>query len=146
LAGLGKGAYQLLKEKGLSGESHWELLIQGYRGNPLMLKLAAITIQEVFDGNVTDFLDTTLFTDDVSDFVDNLLKRLSQIEAKILGQISQQEHPVCLPELRHSLSELSSQNILSGMASLRKRALVEKSERGFLLPPVLSEVIKHHPT
>lgn len=146
LAGLGKGAYQMLKEKGLSGESHWETLIQGYRGNPLMLKLAAITIKEVFDGNVTDFLETTLFTDDVSNFVDNLLKRLSQVEAKILGQIAQQQDPVCLPELRHSLSELDSQNILSGVASLRKRALVEKSDRGFLLPPVLSEVIKYHPT
>lgn len=145
LAGLGKGAYQLLKEKGLSGESHWESLVQGYRGNPLMLKLAAITIQEVFDGNVTDFLDTTLFTDDVSDFVDNLLKRLSQVEATILDQIAQQQHPVCLPQLRESLSELSSQNILSAVASLRKRALVEKSERGFILPPVFSEVIKHHP-
>jgi len=147
LAGLGNGAYQLLAEKGLSGESHWESLIQGYRGNPLMLKLAAITIQEVFDGNVTDFLDTTLFTDDVSDFVDNLLKRLSQVEAKILGQIAQQQHPVCLPQLRENLSELSSQHILSAVASLSKRSLVEKSDRGFMLPPVLTEVIKqHHPT
>lgn len=146
LGGLGQGAYQLLKEKGLSGESHWESLIQGYRGNPFMLKLAAITIQEVFDGNVTDFLETTLFTEDVSDFVEHLLKRLSQVEAKIIGQIAQQQHPVALPQLRETLSEISSQHILSAVASLRKRALVEKSDRGFMLPPVLSEVIKHHPT
>ena len=144
LTGLGKGAYQLLKAKGLSGKSHWNSLIQGYRGNPLMLKLAAITIQEVFDGNVTDFLDATLFTQDVSDFVDNLLNRVSDVETKLLGQIAQQEKPVRLPELQESLSELSSQNILSVVASLRKRSFLEKSESGFILPPVFSEVIKHH--
>lgn len=145
LAGLGAGAYQLLKEKRLSGQSDWESLIQGYRGNPFMLKLAAITIQEVFDGDVTDFINTTLFTHDVSDFVQQLLQRLSEVEAKILSQIAQGQSPLPLPQLREHLSDVSYQDILSAIASLRKRALVEKSERGFMLPPVLSEVIKNYP-
>lgn len=144
LAGLGEGAYQLLKEKRLSGQSDWEFLIQDYRGNPFMLKLAAITIQEVFDGDVTDFINTTLLTHDVSEFVQQILQRLSEVEAKILSQIAASKSPLTLPQLREQLSELSYQDILSAVASLRKRALVEKSERGFMSPPVLSEVIKNY--
>jgi DNA-binding CsgD family transcriptional regulator len=96
LGGLGEAAKFILKEKGLSGEKNWGELIRGYRGNPFMLKLAATTIQEVFDGSVTEFLATTLFTHDISDFVEELLERLSELEKKILYQIALKKEPVLL--------------------------------------------------
>ena len=140
LGGLGEAAKFILKEKGLSGEKNWGELIRGYRGNPFMLKLAATTIQEVFDGSVTEFLATTLFTHDISDFVEELLERLSELEKKILYQIALKKEPVLLKELQRSLSEVSPQELISGVASLRQRSLVERAESGFTLPPAVMEV------
>ncbi len=105
-----------------------------------MLKLAATTIKEVFDGSVTEFLATTLFTRDIRDFVEELLERLSELEKKILYQIALKKEPVPLKELQQSLPEVSPQELIGGVASLRQRSLVERAEGGFALPPAVMEV------
>ena len=138
--GLGEAAQFILKEKGLSGEKNWGELIRGYRGNPLMLKLVAITIKEVFDGSVTDFLETTLFTHDINDYVEELLERLSDLEKKILYQIAVHKEPVLLKELQNHLPDVSAQELIRGVASLNQRSLVERSEGGFTLPPAVMAV------
>lgn len=141
IEGLGEAAKLLLKEKGLSAEENWEQLIQDYRGNPLMLKLVSATIQEVFDGNVKEFLETTFFTRDVTGFVTELLEQLSELEAKIIVQMANQEQPIILQQLRENLSGVSSQDVIGAVASLRQRALVEKSREGFTLPPVIKATL-----
>jgi hypothetical protein len=141
LGGLGEAARLILKEKGLSGEKNWDELIRGYRGNPFLLKLVAITIQEVFDGSVTDFLSTTLFTHDVSDFIEEILERLSDLEKQILYQIAAKKAAVSLKELQRNLADVSPQELMRGVASLRQRSLVERSGDGFTLPPAVMEVI-----
>ncbi len=105
-----------------------------------MLKLAATTIKEVFDGSVTEFLATTLFTRDIRDFVEELLERLSELEKKILYQIALKKEPVPLKELQQSLPEVSPQELIGGVGSLRQRSLVERAEGGFALPPAVMEV------
>lgn len=40
----------------LSFEDTWEILIQTYRGNFLALKLISTTIQELFNGSVSEFI------------------------------------------------------------------------------------------
>ncbi|MGK7902297.1 MAG: NB-ARC domain-containing protein [Hormoscilla sp.] len=140
LEGLADDARSILKEKGLSGQKNWGKLIQGYRGNPLMLKLVAITIKEVFDGNVTDFLATTLFTHDISNLIGELFDRLSGLEKQILSHIALSEGPVKLPALQESLSETSPQDLLRALSSLIGRSLLEKTEGGFALPPAVMAV------
>lgn len=140
LGGLGEAARLILKEKGLSGEKNWDELIRGYRGNPFLLKLVAITIQEVFEGSVTDFLSTTLFTHDVSDFIEEILERLSDLERQILYQIAAKKAAVSLKELQRKLTDVSPQALMRGVASLRQRSLVERTVDGFTLPPAVMEV------
>jgi DNA-binding CsgD family transcriptional regulator len=140
LEGLGDAATLLLKEKGLSGEKNWKMLIQGYRGNPLMLKLVATTIKEIFDGDVSTFLKTTIFTRDISDFIEAILERLSDLEMEVLEQIAQADKPIVISELLEDLSQ-SPQDIVSALASLRARSLLDKTEEGFTLPPVVRSVI-----
>ncbi|NEO40758.1 MAG: AAA family ATPase [Moorea sp. SIOASIH] len=140
LEGLGEAAQYILQEKGLSGQKNWDYLIKAYRGNPLMLKLVAITIKEVFDGSVTDFLATTLFTHDVSDFIEEILDRLSDLEHKIIYTMASHKEPVILTQLQDELLEISPQELLRALASLRQRSLVEKSQGGFTLPPAVMEV------
>ncbi len=140
LAGLGEDARYILKEKGLSDEKQWGELIKGYRGNPLLLKLVAITIKEVFDGSVNDFLKTTLFTRDVSDVIEDILERLSELEQRILYQLVVKREPVVFKDLQKSFAEVSTQELIGGVASLLQRSLIERSEGGFTLPPAIMEV------
>ncbi|MDJ0618027.1 MAG: NB-ARC domain-containing protein [Calothrix sp. MO_192.B10] len=141
LGGLSEAANQLLQGKKLSGQAGWEQLIQVYSGNPLMLKLVATTIQEVFDGNVTDFLSTTLFTHDVIDFVAEMLERLSELETTIILEMVKTKEPIKLAALQNHLSEVSQKDLIRALLSLRQRSLVDKSQGGFTLPPAVRETV-----
>ena len=141
LNGLGEHARSLLQEKGLCGEQDWTTLIEQYRGNPLMLKLAATTVQEVFDGDVGEFLTTTLFPHGVTDFVAPTIDRLSALELNIILEIAKQEFPLKLQQLIANLAEFSTQDIIDAVVSLKQRSLVEKIDNGFILPPVVKEVV-----
>ena len=55
LKGLGLAASEILRESKLLDESEWEKLINIYQGNPLLLKITAQTIQEIFGGRVGEF-------------------------------------------------------------------------------------------
>lgn len=140
LEGLGDAAWLILKEKGLSGEKQWQPLIQGYRGNPFMLKLVATTIKEVFDGDVTDFLSTTLFTHDISDFIEEILDRLSELEEQVLVYLAHQKEAISFKSLQQHFSDTSPQEVIRALGSLSQRSLVEKSEGRFILPPAVREV------
>ncbi len=45
-----------------------------------------------------------------------------------------------LKELHQRLSDVSAQELIKGVASLRQRSLVERAEGGFTLPPAVMEV------
>ena len=141
LRGLGEHARSLLQEKGLCGEQDWTTLIEKYRGNPLMLKLAATTVQEVFDGDVGEFLTTTLFPHSVTDFVAQMVKRLSVLESKVIVEIANQELPIKLQQLITNLAEVSTQDIIDAVVSLKQRSLIEKVDSGFILLPAVREII-----
>ena len=46
----------ILKGTGLKDEDSWLKLINLYEGNPVYLKSIAISIQNIFDGDVAEFL------------------------------------------------------------------------------------------
>lgn len=135
-------AKQLLTEKGLTGDTQkWTDLIRGYRGNPLMLKMVATTIRDVFDGNVTAFLKTTLFTHDISDYIEDILDRVSEIEEEILHQIVLKQQPMSVDQLIKALPDSSPQDLIQALQSLKQRSLLETSEGRFNLPPAVMDVI-----
>jgi hypothetical protein len=54
-----KGAMALLQARGFSGkENGLDALTSQYRGNPAALRIVSTTIQELFNGNVSEFLKT----------------------------------------------------------------------------------------
>lgn len=141
LQSLDENAKLLLTDKELSGQQDWDSLIERYRGNPMMLKLAATTIQEVFDGDVSDFMATSLFPRNVKDFVKETIDRISELELKIILQIVGKQEPVFLPELISSLADFPIQDVVGAVVSLRQRSLLEKSMHGFVIPPVVEEIL-----
>ena len=135
-------ATRLLTEKGLTGDTQkWTDLIRGYRGNPFMLKMVATTIRDVFDGNVTAFLKTTLFTHDISDYIEDILERVSDIEEEILHQIALKQQSMSMDELITTLPNSSPQDLIQALQSLKQRSLLETSEGRFNLPPAVMNVI-----
>jgi len=65
---------EIFKAKGLS-EPDKSVLIEQYAGNPLALKIVATAIQDVFDGNVAEFLtqNKTVFGDIRDILISNLI-------------------------------------------------------------------------
>ncbi|NER83269.1 MAG: NACHT domain-containing protein, partial [Leptolyngbya sp. SIO1D8] len=131
-------AEHILEEEALTARSHWKALVQQYRGNPLMLRIVAMTIQEVFDGDVRYFLRQrmTLFGD-IKYLIDQQYERLSQAEQDILYQLAERAEPIQLEQLHHPHS-------LPAITALLRRALIEKSAAGFTLRPVVMEYVRHH--
>ena len=133
-----EAAEPILAEEALSTRPYWKTLVQQYRGNPLMLRIVAMTIHEVFDGDVRHFLQQrmTLFGD-IKYLIDQQYERLSNAEQDILYCLAEQAEPIQLDQLNHPQS-------LQAISALLRRSLIEKSAAGFTLRPVVMEYVRHH--
>jgi NACHT domain/Bacterial regulatory proteins, luxR family len=144
LEGLGSAAKELLKAKGLCAEQRWSTLIKLYRGNPLALKMVASTIQELFEGNVADFLDMSLtgIVQDIIFLVEQQFERLSPLEKNIMYWLTSEEEAMALAKLRELLP-VPELDLFTAIKSLAERSLVEKSSGKFGLQPVVKEYVKN---
>ncbi|MEH2353623.1 NB-ARC domain-containing protein [Nostoc sp.] len=143
---------EILKLKGLSAaEDEWKVMIERYAGNPLALKIVATTIQDVFDGNVTGFLqqDTAVFGD-IRDILEQQFERLSDLEKDIMYWLAINRESVTLSELRDDIiSPVPQAKLLEAVESLGRRSLIEKAtptlieKTGslFTLQPVVMEYV-----
>ncbi|MBD2242837.1 NB-ARC domain-containing protein [Nostoc sp. FACHB-888] len=135
---------EILKLKGLSAaENEWKVMIERYAGNPLALKIVATTIKDVFDGNVTEFLqqDTAVFGD-IRDILEQQFERLSDLEKEIMYWLAINREPMALQELRDDIiSQVPQAKLMEAVESLGKRSLVEKSAITFTLQPVVIEYV-----
>ncbi|MCX7593550.1 MAG: NB-ARC domain-containing protein, partial [Fischerella sp.] len=135
---------EIFKVKGLSAtEAEWEAIIKLYAGNPLALKIVATTIEDVFDGNATEFLrQNTAVFGDIRDLLDQQFERLSDLEAEIMYWLAVNREPISLSELREDItSPIPPQKLLEALESLVRRSLVEKSAATFTLQPVVMEYV-----
>ena len=144
-----QGAFELLKARGFTGsENGLESLVQQYRGNPSALRIVAGTIQELFNGNVSEFLKQTALA--LGDVLRTLLyqqfERLSQLEKDVLYWLAIKHRPVSLATLRSVMHlQASGSELLDALESLRWRSLIEKmAEQGdvqFMLEPVVLKYV-----
>lgn len=138
---------QILKDKGLIPEPAWANLFDLYRGNPLELKIAARTIQELFGGQVAEFLkQDTLVFGEIGELLAQQCDRLSGLEKEILYWLAIARQPLSLEHLRDTmLLPVPLQELLEAVASLGRRSLLEKiadPDRAlFSLQPVLLEYV-----
>ena len=146
LHGLGEAAQEIFQEKDLSDREDWKELINSYRGNPLALKIVSTTIQDVFGGRVSEFLNKTLFLGDFEYLLSEQFARLSELEKKIMYDIAVAQVPVLCSELpENRLSEVSAAKLLTALESLARRSLIEKIKEGnetlFMLQPMVLKYV-----
>jgi hypothetical protein len=144
-----QGAFDLLRARGFTGsENGLEALVQQYRGNPSALRIVAGTIQELFNGNVSEFLKQTALA--LGDVLRTLLyqqfERLSKLEKDVLYWLAIKHRPVSLSTLRSQMNlQVSGSELIDALESLRWRSLIEKiteqDEVMFLLEPVVLKYV-----
>ncbi|MBN3962124.1 NB-ARC domain-containing protein [Nostoc sp. NMS8] len=127
---------EILKLKGLSAaEDEWKVIIERYAGNPLALKIVATTIKDIFDGNMTDFLqqETAVFGE-IRDILEQQFERLSDLEKDIMYWLAINRESITLSELREDIiSPIPQAKLLEAVESLGRRSLIEKTT------PILTE-------
>jgi WD40 repeat protein/transcriptional regulator with XRE-family HTH domain len=145
LAGLQLAEGQaILAEKGFAvSVGGGATLIQQYAGNPLALKIVATTIQELFDGDVAQFLvqGTTIFGD-ISDLLTQQFNRLSGLEQQMMFWLAINREWISLAELQADIvPAVSSRSLLEALESLQARSLIEKNTAQFTQQPVVMEYV-----
>ena len=135
---------EILQEKGFSiSEADSQTLVEQYAGNPLALKIVTTTIEELFDGDTSQFLEQgTIIFGDVSDLLDQQFARLSALEQQIMYWLGIEREWVSLPELQAELiPAVSPRALLEALESLQARSLIEKNATRFTQQPVVMEYV-----
>lgn len=129
LSGVAQEAGQaILRTQGMTGSSTAVAqLIERYSGNPLALMLIAETIQELFDGDITAFLqeEAPIF-DDIRDVLDQQYARLAPLECDLLLALTIERQPMSETALWQAFAHGNAKRqVLEALRSLQRRSLLE---------------------
>lgn len=118
-------------------------LINRCGGNPLILKIIANNIKDIFDGNIEEFLrQNTLAFDDIRSLLDEQFNPLSELEKQVMYWLAIEREPISTQELRDNIiPSVSPIKLLEALKSLGNRSLIEKSAGSFTQQPVVMEYI-----
>jgi SpoVK/Ycf46/Vps4 family AAA+-type ATPase len=146
LSGLDNIAKKILASQGLKDQESLLKLIDLYEGNPKYLQDISISIQEIFDGAVSEFLeeDGLILTEEMKSDFDAIWLRLSDIEKSIVLEMSRLDSPISRDEIKQCLS-LSSKDISYGLQSLKQRFLlksVSDNHKLFYLASLFKEYVR----
>lgn len=123
-------------------------LIQLYSGNPAALKIITTTIQELFNGDLVEYLrsDELFLGDILEKTLKEQFQRLSEGETKIMYWLVINDKPLALNEIKSKLMfHGENSDILSIIESLLRRSLIEKQTNSekveFTLIPILRRYV-----
>jgi WD40 repeat protein len=128
-------------------ETEWQTLIDRYSGNPLALKIVATTIQELFNGSISEFLaQGTVIFDDIRDLLDQHFNRLSDLERDIVYWLAIAREEVSFAQLKEYIVKPGTQSkLIDAISSLIQRSIVERRlDRNlafFVLQPAVMEYV-----
>lgn len=128
-------------------ETEWQTLIERYSGNPLALKIVATTIQELFNGSISEFLaQGTVIFDDIRDLLDQHFNRLSNLERELVYWLAIAREEVSFAQLKDYLVQSGTQSkLIDAISSLIQRSIVERRlEQNlafFVLQPAVMEYV-----
>jgi hypothetical protein len=118
-------------------------LIDYYGGNPLALKIVSRSIQDLFDGNISEFLNQgTLVFSQVRHLLQQQCDRLSPLEARVMYWLAILRLPATVNMLQNQLVPITTNaELLEALSSLRWRSLIEKAASGFTQQPLVMAYI-----
>ena len=135
---------QLLAATGVTGSTDLTArLIQRYSGHPLALRVAAETIQEIFNGSIERFLAAgVLIFDELRAILDEQFTRLTAVERELLLRLVL-EGTVMPPENLWSIATepATRRAYLEAQRALLRRAWVEPHPAGVWAPALVVEYV-----
>jgi WD40 repeat protein len=138
---------QILISKGLdTTEFQCQTLVNYFGGNPLALKIAATTIQELFSSDTRAFLaqGRTVFSD-LWDLIEQQFERLSPPQQQIMYWLAIDREGVTPAKLEEQLlPKMPWRTLLEALESLKRRSLVETVDTGLTQQPVIMEYVTEH--
>jgi hypothetical protein len=144
LSGLQSEADALLTAKGLSGSiEEKKNPIDIYGGNSLALKIAATSIQDLFDGNITTFLSQgTVLFNGVRQLLERQFTRLSALEQTLMYWLAINREWTAVEELLEDIMPpVPRSRLLEGLEALCWRNLIEKQKGSYTQQPVVMEYV-----
>ncbi len=137
---------QLLLDKGVAGTSlERAQLSEIFAGNPLVLKMVAQTIVDLFEGEIAPFLEQgEIIFGGVRELLDQQFDRLSPLEQTVLKWLAIMREPATLDELLAVLVKSTPRvRLLEAVEALYRRSLIERGEKpgSFTLQAVVLEYL-----
>jgi WD40 repeat protein/DNA-binding SARP family transcriptional activator len=129
LDGSPQTAQALIEAKGLFGSAvDKQTLAEQYGYNPLALKIVASSIQDIFDGDIEQFLQqNAILFNGVRQLLEEQFKRLSDLEQTIMIWLAINREWTAIAELAEDIiPSVSRANLLEALESLRRRSLIER--------------------
>lgn len=134
----------LLLDRDLHGsDQEWIDLSTRYSGNPLALQIVSETIQELYAGDIGEFLrqDTILF-EGIYNLLSQQFTRLTPLEQEAMVWLSVEREPVTPEDLDAEFMQRPARGALvRALHALRHRSLVERVGAGFTLQNVVLEYV-----
>jgi WD40 repeat protein len=121
-------------------DSHWQHLINHFAGNPLHLKIVASTILNLFDGDISKYIQQNIsIHGDVKNIIEQEFNQLSEFEQSVIYWLAIYRTPVDIKQLKSDIILVDASKLLDTIESLHRRALIEKNTGLFTLQPVVME-------
>ncbi|MGK7899668.1 MAG: NB-ARC domain-containing protein [Xenococcus sp. (in: cyanobacteria)] len=134
---------KVLQDQGnLQGSNNnFAKLINYYARNPLYLRIISASIRELFNSNLTEFWKTDIeLFGDINDVLEQQFNRLSNLEKEIMYWLSLSRRSLTISELQEKVFDnISDNQLLTEVQSLKQRSLIEKTQIGFTLQPVVMD-------
>ncbi|MGH2415810.1 MAG: hypothetical protein ACRDEA_19395, partial [Microcystaceae cyanobacterium] len=137
-------AQQLLALQGLIGSDlEQQFFVNLYANNPLIIKIVALTIYNIFNCNLTEFLAVKqILFNDLRQLLEQQFNRLSALEQQVMYALAVNQK---LAELKGVGNEISlafiPQEHLSVLESLQRRSLIQPNSWRFAQPLLLKTYI-----
>jgi WD40 repeat protein len=144
LDGSPEAAQALLQAKGLAGSTkQQQQLCDRYSNSPLALKIVATSIQDLFEGEIGEFLkQDTLIFNGIRRLLDQQFDRLSPPEQSIMYWLTINREWMTITELREDIvPTVSKAKLFEALESLSWRSLIEKKSGSYTQQPVVMEYV-----
>lgn len=144
LAGSMEASTALIEAKGLLGSAVEKAqLSKCYGCNPLAIKIVATSIQSLFDGDVSVFLnqETTVFNG-LRRLLSQQFERLAPLESTLLYWLAVNRTWTTISDLSRSLYPIVSQaQLLEALEALSWRSMIEMQSGQYTLQPMIMEYV-----
>ncbi|MFB2934596.1 NB-ARC domain-containing protein [Aerosakkonemataceae cyanobacterium BLCC-F154] len=144
LSGSVETAHSLIQAKGLIGTiEQQQVLCDRYSYNPLALKIVSTTIQDLFAGEISQFLaEETIIFNSIRRLLDEQFQRLSNLEQSIMYWLAINREWTAIATLAEDIvPPVSRTRLIDALESLKWRGLIENNAGSYTQQPVVMEYV-----